>query len=75
VVNCPGLHRAGWSTEDFAFDNGAGGACLAFWGSSPELDSEVNDFKYALRTKRPGAVALLIENAADSVIGPGMAIT
>ena len=36
----------------------------------PEQDSELNDFKYALRTRRPSAAAHLIENAADSEIGP-----
>jgi hypothetical protein len=39
---------------------------LAGHRSSPEPDSEVNDFKYALRTRRLGAAAHLIEIAADS---------
>ena len=43
---------------------------LAGHQSSPEQDSEVNDFKYALRTRRRGATAHLTEIAADSVIGP-----
>jgi hypothetical protein len=43
---------------------------LAGHRSPPEQDSEVNDFKYALRTRRPGAAAHLIEHAPDSVIGP-----
>jgi hypothetical protein len=35
-----------------------------------EQDKELNDFKYALRTRRPRADAHLIKNAADSMIGP-----
>jgi hypothetical protein len=34
---------------------------LAGHRSSPEQDSEVNDFKYALRTRQAGAAAHLIE--------------